>query len=106
MISSIPMKKKYRQLKQDTYFDRYLKQQLKSLAVKKTYEEEGLRLEIAYEINKLRRKHRFTQEILAHKLNTTQSVIARMEQGQQNFTLNTLQKLGAVFSKKLRVEFA
>lgn len=106
MISSIPMKRKYKQLTQDTRFDRYLKQQLKSSALKKAYEEEGLKLEIAYEINKLRRKHRFTQEILARKLNTTQSVIARMEQGQQNFTLDTLQKIGAIFGKELRVEFA
>ncbi|HBH46159.1 MAG: hypothetical protein A2445_03655 [Candidatus Jacksonbacteria bacterium RIFOXYC2_FULL_44_29] len=100
------MAQKYKQLTKDTDFGRYLKQQFKKPAIREAYDEEGLKLEIAYEINKLRKEHRLTQGELALKLNTTQSVIARIEQGNQNFTLDTLQKLAQVFNKSLKVEFA
>lgn len=100
------MARTYKQLTKDTDFSRYLQQQLKNSTTKKFYDEEGLKLEIAYMINRLRREHKLTQDELASKLQTTQSVIARIEQGQQNFTLNTLQKLAHVFEKNLKVEFA
>ena len=90
----------------DTAFEPYLKHRLKNSVIKKDYDEEGLKLEIAYEINKLRQTYKLTQSDLARKLNTTQSVIARIEQGNQNFTLDTLQKIAEVFDKELRVEFA
>lgn len=100
------MAKKYKQLTKNTAFEPYLKQQLKNPVIKKTYDEEGLKLAVSYEINKLRQQRKLTQEDLARKLNTTQSVIARIEQGKQNFTLTTLQKLADAFDKELRVEFA
>jgi ribosome-binding protein aMBF1 (putative translation factor) len=100
------MTKKFKQLTKNTDFGAYLKKQLKHPVVKKAYEEEGVRLEIAYQLNKLRTKQGLTQQALAQKLNTTQSVIARMEQGRQNYTLDTLHRLADAFGKKLHVEFA
>ncbi|MBI4359996.1 MAG: helix-turn-helix transcriptional regulator [Candidatus Jacksonbacteria bacterium] len=100
------MTKKYKQLTKDTDFAEYLKKQLKNPAIKKAYDEEGMRLDVAFQLNKLREKQGLTQQALAYKLNTTQSVIARMEQGRQNFTLDTLHRLADVFGKELRVEFA
>src|SRR3989338_5833673 len=100
------MTKRHKQLTKDTDFAEYLKKQLKNPSIKKAYDEEGVRLKIAYQLNKLRAKQGLTQQALAHKLNTTQSVIARMEQGRQNFTLDTLHRLADVFGKELRVEFA
>lgn len=100
------MARKYKQLTKDTDFGRYLKQQLKNSAIKKSYDEEGLKLEVGYTINRLRLECRLTQDALALKLKTTQSVVVRMEQGQQNFTLGTLQKLAQIFDKSLKVEFA
>lgn len=47
-----------------------------------------------------------SQVELAKKIGTTQSNIARMESGQQNFTTNTLQKLARVFNKKLKIAFS
>jgi len=42
---------------------------------------------------------------LARKLDTTQSVVARIETGQQNLTTDTLQKIASVFNRDLRIEF-
>ena len=86
-------------------FEQYLAQQMKNKAFKKAYEKEGQRLEIAYKILQLRRKQKLSQKELARKLDTTQSVIARMETGNQNFTTDTLQKIASVFKCDLKIEF-
>jgi len=86
-------------------FERYLAQQLKNKKFREAYEEEGQRLEIAYRILQLRKQRKLSQKELACKLNTTQSVIARMETGRQNFTTDTLQKISSVFNRKLKIEF-
>lgn len=86
-------------------FERYLAQQMKNKAFKKAYKEESQCLKIAYQIVKLRKQQNLSQKELARKLDTTQSVIARIETGQQNFTTETLQKIAAVFKRTLRIEF-
>jgi len=86
-------------------FERHLAQQLKNRTFRKAYEEESRRLEIAYKILQLRKQKKLSQKELAHKLKTTQSVVARMESGQQNFTTDTLQKVASVFKRDLRIEF-
>lgn len=98
------MKKKSKKISYIS-FERYLAQQLKNKAFRKAYEEEGRRLKIAYQILQLRKQKKLSQKELAHKLNTTQSVVARMESGQQNFTTDTLQKIAAVFKRDLKIEF-
>ena len=86
-------------------FERYLALQMKDKAFRKAYEEEGQRLEVAYRILQLRRQQKLSQKELARKLNTTQSVVARMETGQQNFTTDTLQKVATAFKCDLKIEF-
>ena len=86
-------------------FERYLSQQMKNKAFREAYEKEGRCLEIAYRILQLRKKQRISQKELAIKLDTTQSVVARMESGQQNFTTDTLQKIASVFKCNLKIEF-
>jgi DNA-binding transcriptional regulator YiaG len=86
-------------------FDGYLAQKMKNKTFKKAYEEESKRLEIAYQILQLRKKQKLSQKELARRLETTQSVIARMETGQQNFTMDTLQKIASAFKRDLKVEF-
>jgi len=86
-------------------FERYLAHQMKNRAFKKAYEEEGQRLEIAYQILQLRNKQKLSQKTLAEKLDTTQSVVARMEAGQQNFSIDTLGKIASIFKRELKIEF-
>ena len=64
-----------------------------------------LLLEIAGQILQLRKHKKMSQQTLAKKIGTTQSNIARMEAGNQNFSLATLGKLAAVFGKRLEVSF-
>jgi len=86
-------------------FERYLAQQMKNKVFKKAYKEESQRLEIAYQVLQLRKQQKLSQKELAQKLNTTQSVVARIEAGQQNFTTDTLQKIAGAFNRNIRIEF-
>lgn len=74
-------------------FQEYLAEQLKNSKFKKYYNEYGKQLEIAYQILQLRKQRGMSQAELAKKIGTKQSNIARMETGQQNFTVNTLQEI-------------
>ena len=98
------MKKKHKKVVYLS-FERYLAQQMKNEAFQKAYKEESHRLRIAYRILQLRKKQKLSQKELARKLDTTQSVVARMESGQQNFTTDTLQKIASVFRRELKIEF-
>ena len=86
-------------------FERHLSEQLKNPEFKKHYDEYGKQLEIAYQILQLRKQEKMSQAELAKRIGTQQSNIARMEDGQQNFTTDTLQKIASVFKRKLKVEF-
>src|SRR3989338_6224589 len=70
---------------------------------KKHYEEFGKQLEIAYRLAQLRKEKRMSQIELAKQIGTTQSNVARMESGQQNFTIGTQIKLAVIFEKNLKV---
>lgn len=98
------MKKKHKKIVYPS-FEHYLAQQMKNKAFKKAYEEESQRIRIAYQIARLRKQQKLSQKELARKLNTTQSVVARMESAQQNFTTDTLQKIAAAFKRDLKIEF-
>ena len=98
------MKKKHKKIVYSS-FEQYLAQQMKNKAFRKAYEEESQRLEIAYKILQLRKAKKLSQKELAQKLDTTQSVVARMEAGQQNFTTDTLQKIASAFKRDLKIEF-
>lgn len=86
-------------------FQAYLKTNLKDPQIKKHFDKYGKQLEVAYQILELRKKNQMSQAELANKIGTTQSNIARMETGQQNFTTATLQKIANVFSCDLKINF-
>ncbi|MBI4138366.1 MAG: helix-turn-helix transcriptional regulator [Candidatus Wildermuthbacteria bacterium] len=86
-------------------FQEYLAQSLRSIRFKKQYDEYGKQLEISYQILQLRKKEKLSQVELARRLKTSQSDVARMEAGQQNFSTRTLEKIASVFRRKLKIEF-
>ncbi len=96
---------KNKKLQKAVDFQEYLGKRLRNPKFKKHYDEHGKQLEIAYQILQLRKQKRMSQAELARKIGTTQSNVARMETGQQNFTTNTLQKVARVFKCDLRIEF-
>jgi len=95
---------KTRKIKKALDFQKYLAKRLKEPKFKKYYNEHSEQLEIAYQVLKLRKKEGVSQAQLAKKLGTTQSNVARMESGQQNFTANTLQKIASALHYKLQIK--
>lgn len=96
-------KKITKKLNKATDFQAYLKKQLKNQELKRYYDEYDKQLEIAYRILQLRKKAQLSQAELARRVGTTQSNIARMEQGRQNFTIDTLSKVAKSLNKNLEV---
>jgi len=98
------MKKKNKKIEYPS-FDKILSEKLKDTEFRRQYNEYGRQLEIAYQILQLRKKKKMTQAELAQKIGTKQSNVARMETGNQNFTIDMLQKIASVLGKNLKVEF-
>ncbi len=88
-----------------TNYEKHFQKEMKNKTFQRAYEKEDQRLVIAYNIAQLRKKEKLSQAELARKLGTTQSVVARMENGGQNFTTDNLQKIAASFNRRLKVEF-
>lgn len=86
-------------------FQTHLEQELKNPEFKKYFDFYGKQLEIAYKVSQLRKKQKMSQSDLAKKIGTTQSNVARLEAGNQNFTTETLHKIAKAFKRELRVEF-
>ena len=97
------MNKKKTQEKED--FQNYLSDQLKNPMIKKYYDESGKQLEVAYRILKLRKQKGMSQVELAKKIGTKQSNVARIEAGQQNFSVDTLEKIAKAFGCDLKIDF-
>ncbi len=57
------------------------------------------------EIAELRVKAKLSQAQLAKKIGTKQSNVTRMESGEQNFTINMLDKIAHSLGKELKVSF-
>lgn len=74
---------------------------LKSPSALEKYE----KIYIGAQIKKIRRKAGMKQLEFARKLKTSQSVIARIENGKQNLTLKTLTLIAYTFGKKLLIKF-
>jgi len=99
------MNKITKKIRKEIDFESFLKEQLKDPERKKYYDEYGRQLEIAYQILKLRKKKKISQAQLAKKIGTKQSNIARIEAGQQNFSIDTLEKIAEALNCKLKVNF-
>ncbi len=87
-------------------WDNYLKERLKDPVFKKHYDYYGKQLEIAYQILQLRKKKHISQAQLAKKIGTKQSNIARMEAGQQNFSIDILEKIAGALGSNLKIVFS
>lgn len=96
-------KKKYNlaKIKKLTKFDDVLKEKLKDPKFKKGFNLALKRLELAHEIMEAREKAKMTQAEFAKELKTSQSFVARTENGNQNLTLDVLMRMADVLSMKL-----
>lgn len=98
--------KKYMKTKNNkkaTDFQEYINRQLKNKEFKNDFNEFGKQLEVSYQILKLRKQKKMSQLELAQKIGTTQSNIARLESGRENFTIGFLNKIAVAFNKELEI---
>jgi DNA-binding XRE family transcriptional regulator len=87
-------------------FRESLRRELKDPEFRRYYEEEGVKMAIAFKIIELRKKSGMTQSELAKKIGTTQSQVARMESSNtSNYEVKTLQKIAAAAGKQLQIKF-
>ena len=89
-----------------TSLDEVLRESHKNKEAKRLYNEYGRQLEIAYQILQLRKAKKISQAELAQKIGSTQSNVARLEGGSQNFTIKLLDKVANALDVKLIVEFS
>lgn len=84
--------------------EKRLKKKIKNFD--KKYNLAEAKLGAAIQIANEREKVGITQADLAKRLNTTQSVISRIESGKQNLSLDMLQRIAEALGKrKVSVEF-
>lgn len=88
-----------------TNYEQYVAKKFKYHAFRKAFTEESRRLKVAYQILELRRKNELTQQELAKKIGTKQSVIARIEQGRENISVDRLDTIAHLFGKHIEVQF-
>ena len=69
----------------------------------RAYEQENLEREIARQVLGLRQARDWTQAQLAEALNTSQSVVARLESGSHRPSLSTLDKICRALGARLEV---
>jgi len=65
---------------------------LKSPAVQAAYEAQGSEFAIVHELISARMRAGLTQQQLAQRMGTTQSVVARLEGGKRSPSMNTVQR--------------
>lgn len=88
-----------------TNWDIYKQKLLKDPEFKKLYEQSQPEFEIAKAIIRARIENKITQKELAEKMNTTQSVISRVEQGRTSPSISLLKRLAAALNTTLQVQF-
>lgn len=89
-----------------TDLDDILKEKLKDPEAKALFDEYGRQLDVAYKILQLRKAKKMSQIELANKIGTTQSNVARLESGQQNFTISFLVKVAKALDSELKISFS
>jgi len=93
-------------MKNKSEFQKLLKKELKNPEFAKAFTEESEKLDIALKIQKLRVRKGITQEELAKRIGTSQSVISRIENANyKNHTLSMLIKIAKAMDAHLTVDF-
>ena len=86
-------------------WNKYKQKLLKNPQFRKLYDESQPEFEIARAIIRARIEGKITQEQLAKKMNTTQSVISRVEQAKTSPSLSFLKRLAEALNATLQVQF-
>lgn len=88
-----------------TNWDAYKQKLLKDPEFKRLYENSRPEFEITKAIIRARIENKITQKELAKRMNTTQSVISRVEQARTSPSISFLKRLAAALNTTLQVQF-
>ena len=88
-----------------TKFDDFLKEQLKDPEVKKEYDSLAPEFAIIQAMIDARKASGMTQKQLADKTGIAQADISKLERGNANPSLRTLQRLAAGMGMQVKIEF-
>ena len=86
-------------------WETHKKKLLRNPKVRQALKENELECQIARALIEARIKHGLTQQELANRLNTKQSVLSRVENAQTTPSLSFLKRLARVLNVPLRVQF-
>jgi len=88
-----------------TNWNIYKRKLLKNSEFRKLYEGSQPEFEIAKAIIHARIENKVTQKELAKRINTTQSVISRLEQGRTSPSIALLKRIATALNTTLQVQF-
>lgn len=91
--------------RQHRNFDDFLRESLKNPKIKAEYERLQPEFAVTRAIIDARVNKGFTQDILAKKIGTKQSVISRLESGRANPSVAFLKKLAQALNSHLEIKF-
>ena len=95
---------KKRQAGRGTLFRDDLKASLKNPAFRKAYADADVEFRMALAVIEAREKAGMTQRQLAEAIGTKQQTVSRIEQGAQNVTVGTLEKIAHALHRRLAIQ--
>jgi len=82
---------------------KHLEESLKDEEFKKEWDKLELRYAVIKQLIKIRNTYNLSQAQLAEKLNTTQAVISRIENGTVNIGIDFIERLAKAFNKRVEI---
>jgi len=82
---------------------KYLNESLKDEEFKEEWDKLELRYAVIKQLIKIRNTYNLSQAQLAEKLNTTQAVISRIENGTVNIGIDFIERLAKAFNKRVEI---
>jgi len=83
--------------------EEYLKESLKDEEFKEEWDKLEFRYTVIKQLIKIRKTYNLSQAQLAEKLNTTQAVISRIENGTVNIGIDFIERLAKAFNKRVEI---
>lgn len=83
----------------------FTKEELKEAEKRLNYHQTVKSYKIVQNLKRIREELGLTQQQVADKAKINRSIVAKVESGQRNATLNTLMKLAEAMGKELKVDF-
>jgi len=83
-----------------------INEELKDEDFKKEWDKSELRYKVIEQLIAIRNKYNLSQTQLAKRLDTTQAVISRIENGSVNIGIDFLSKLAHSFNQKIEIKFS